>query len=124
LSLDRVESDQPTQQAIETLVELSRDSLDMIAWALSELLDRLAKVRTLFLKIEIEASRESIILILTWSIFFFQKANRYANGASDDRSSPIPTFHLEGAEYDHGIAVDAEFQGRGSPIIGARFTWA
>ena len=44
LSLDRVESDQPTQQVIETLVELSRDSLDMIAWALSELLDRLAKV--------------------------------------------------------------------------------
>jgi len=32
------------QQAIETLVELSKDSLDMIAWALTELLDRLAKV--------------------------------------------------------------------------------
>ena len=33
------------QQAVETLVELSKDSLDMIAWALTELLDRLAKVR-------------------------------------------------------------------------------
>ena len=42
--LDRVESDMPTRQAIETLVELSVDSLDMIAWTLSELLDRLAKV--------------------------------------------------------------------------------
>ncbi|KAF8166719.1 hypothetical protein BJ912DRAFT_1002259 [Pholiota molesta] len=32
-------------QAVETLVELSRDYLDMIAWALSELLDRLAKTQ-------------------------------------------------------------------------------
>lgn len=39
LSLDRVEADNPTQQAIETLVELSHDSLDMIAWALSEMRD-------------------------------------------------------------------------------------
>jgi len=39
LSLDRVEADQPTQRAIEALVELSKDSLDMIAWALCELLD-------------------------------------------------------------------------------------
>ena len=45
--LDRVESDIPTQRAIESLVELSVDSLDMIAWTLSELLDRLAKVSTL-----------------------------------------------------------------------------
>ena len=42
--MDRVESDISTRQAIEMLVELSVDSLDMIAWALSELLDRLAKV--------------------------------------------------------------------------------
>lgn len=35
-------------QAVETLVELSKDSLDMIAWALSELLDRLAKVRPIY----------------------------------------------------------------------------
>lgn len=31
------------QQAIETLVELSRETLDVIAWALTELLDKLAK---------------------------------------------------------------------------------
>ncbi|KAF5334397.1 hypothetical protein D9611_013526 [Ephemerocybe angulata] len=42
-SLDKLESDPLTQQAIETLVELSHDSLDIIAWALSELADRLAK---------------------------------------------------------------------------------
>lgn len=42
--MDRVESDMPTRQTIETLVELSVDWLDTIAWNLSELLDRLAKV--------------------------------------------------------------------------------
>jgi hypothetical protein len=46
VSLDRLEADTATQQAIETLVELSHDSLDIIAWALSELLERLAKVCT------------------------------------------------------------------------------
>lgn len=43
-----VERDRPTQQAIETLIELSKESLDIIAWALSEQLDRLAKVRRVF----------------------------------------------------------------------------
>lgn len=32
---------------IESLVELSRDSLDIIAWALTELLEKLNKVRKL-----------------------------------------------------------------------------
>jgi len=31
-------------QAVEALVDLAYDSLDIIAWALSELLERLAKV--------------------------------------------------------------------------------
>jgi len=43
-SLARVETDLSMRQTIETLVSLSRDSLDMIVWALTELLDRLAKV--------------------------------------------------------------------------------
>jgi neurofibromin 1 len=47
VSLDRLEGDTATQQAIETLVDLSHDSLDIIAWALSELLERLAKVSKL-----------------------------------------------------------------------------
>ena len=32
---------------IESLVELSRDSLDIIGWALTELLEKLNKVRKL-----------------------------------------------------------------------------
>ncbi|PPR04649.1 hypothetical protein CVT24_011867 [Panaeolus cyanescens] len=71
LSLDRVESDQPTQQAIETLVELSRDSLDMIAWALSELLDRLAKQtdsHTGHLAIDVLQSQLFILKVLSMTM--------------------------------------------------------
>ncbi|KAH8096624.1 hypothetical protein BXZ70DRAFT_945419 [Cristinia sonorae] len=42
-SLADLEDDQAIQQAIESLVELSRDSLDVISWVLTELLDKLAK---------------------------------------------------------------------------------
>ncbi|KAG2042146.1 hypothetical protein BDR03DRAFT_978842 [Suillus americanus] len=43
LSLDIVESDPATQRAVCALVEIAHDSLDIIAWSLSELLERLAK---------------------------------------------------------------------------------
>ena len=49
MSLDRVEADVATQQTIEMLVELSIDSLDIIALALSELLDSLSKVSSILL---------------------------------------------------------------------------
>ena len=44
-ALDVVEGDSATQGAVDALVELAYDSLDIIAWSLSELLERLAKVR-------------------------------------------------------------------------------
>ncbi|KAF8450670.1 hypothetical protein L210DRAFT_3520995 [Boletus edulis BED1] len=43
LALDVVEGDPATQGAVDALVELAYDSLDIIAWSLSELLERLAK---------------------------------------------------------------------------------
>ncbi|KAL4251095.1 Ras-GAP domain-containing protein [Abortiporus biennis] len=42
-TLTELEDDQAIQQAVESLVELSRDSLDIIAWALTEQLDKLSK---------------------------------------------------------------------------------
>lgn len=45
LALDVLEGDPATQGAVDALVELANDSLDIIAWSLSELLERLAKVR-------------------------------------------------------------------------------
>lgn len=44
ISIDRLESDSAIQQAIEALAALSVDSLDQIAWALSEQTERLSKV--------------------------------------------------------------------------------
>lgn len=48
MTLDELETDTATQQAVEALVNLSQDSMDIIAWALSELLERLAIVRRVF----------------------------------------------------------------------------
>lgn len=62
MSLDQLEADSATQQAIEALVDLSRDSLDVIAWTLSELLEKLAAVR-------LPITRVLIIAYLTWNVF-------------------------------------------------------
>lgn len=43
--LDRLEGNEATLEAIDALVNLSHDSLDIIAWSLTEQLERLAKVR-------------------------------------------------------------------------------
>ena len=43
-----LEADDAVQQTVEALVDLSRDSLDMISLALTEQLERLAKVRFSF----------------------------------------------------------------------------
>ncbi|KAL4081516.1 hypothetical protein V8B97DRAFT_1923406 [Scleroderma yunnanense] len=43
LALDIVEADPATQSAVDALVELAHDSLDIIAYSLCELLERLAK---------------------------------------------------------------------------------
>lgn len=50
-TLADLEDDQAIQQAIGSLIELSKDSLDIIAWALTELLDRLTKVSTVVIVI-------------------------------------------------------------------------
>jgi neurofibromin 1 len=44
VNICQVEADEALQQAIETLVDLSHDSADFIAWAIAELLDKFAKV--------------------------------------------------------------------------------
>ncbi|KAF7352222.1 hypothetical protein MVEN_01185600 [Mycena venus] len=42
MKLDELEADTAAQQAVEALVALASDSMDIIAWALSELLEQLA----------------------------------------------------------------------------------
>ncbi|TFK46902.1 hypothetical protein OE88DRAFT_1666689 [Heliocybe sulcata] len=43
LSLDMIEADAALQQTVECLVDLSRDSVDLIAWNLADVVERLAK---------------------------------------------------------------------------------
>ena len=45
VTLSDLENDDAIQQTVESLVEISRDSLDIVAWALTELLEKLHKVR-------------------------------------------------------------------------------
>lgn len=47
MNLDELEADSAAQQAVESLVTLASDSMDIIAWALSEQLERMANVRRL-----------------------------------------------------------------------------
>ncbi|KAF8806096.1 hypothetical protein BYT27DRAFT_7141632 [Phlegmacium glaucopus] len=92
LSLDRVESDTPTQRAIETLVELSIDSLDMIAWALSELLDRLAKqIDPHTGHVTIEVLQSQLLILKVLSVTMASRWTRFPSPSDpstiDDRSS-------------------------------------
>lgn len=43
ITLTEIEADDAVLQVVETLVEMSRESLDIIGWALTELLEKLAK---------------------------------------------------------------------------------
>ena len=46
MTLSDLENDDAIQQTVESLVEISTDSLDIVALALTELLEKLHKVRT------------------------------------------------------------------------------
>ncbi|KAF8166713.1 hypothetical protein BJ912DRAFT_913605 [Pholiota molesta] len=95
LPLDRVETEKATMQAVETLVELSRDYLDMIAWALSELLDRLAKqvdVHTGHLTIEVLQSQLFILKVLSMAM-----ASRPDSPISPGAKTQAPSEHSSSA---------------------------
>ncbi|KAG6811909.1 hypothetical protein H0H92_005307 [Tricholoma furcatifolium] len=83
--LDRLEADLAVQQVIETLVELSHDSLDIIAWALCELLERVTKQMDStggFLTIEILQSQLFVLKVLSMTM-----ASRWTQLRSSSRSS-------------------------------------
>jgi hypothetical protein len=94
-----VESDIPTQRAIESLVELSVDSLDVIAWTLSELLDRLAKVSCTTLNLQ---NKPSCIIFLS--------ANRSAYRTHYYRGPSIAASYFESALHYISFTLDSTFQ--------------
>ncbi|TFK43927.1 hypothetical protein BDQ12DRAFT_702865 [Crucibulum laeve] len=112
-SLDRLEGDSATQQAIMALVELSHDSLDMIAWALSELLDRLAKQtdNTGHLTIEVLQSQLFILKVLSMTM-----ASRWShNPRSNSRSSNHPPSSIPDSPIMSGASITSGKRGRGAP---------
>ncbi|KAF9226729.1 hypothetical protein BS17DRAFT_500836 [Gyrodon lividus] len=68
LALDLVEADPATQGAVQALVELSHDALDIIAWSLSELLERLAKQIDLTGAMTTEALQSQLFILKILSI--------------------------------------------------------
>ncbi|KAJ7181585.1 hypothetical protein C8R43DRAFT_1229418 [Mycena crocata] len=96
MGMDEIESDAATQQAVEALVTLSHDSMDIIAWALSELLERLAipdkdKPQPLPTALSIEVVQSQLfvmkVLAITMASRWFH-AHRPGSRASTE--SPIP----------------------------------
>lgn len=96
LTLDDLEGDTATQQAVEALVTLSHDSMDIIAWALSELLERLAipdkdKPQPLpaILSVEVLQSQLYVMKVLAMAM-----ASRWSNslrpGSRASTDSPLP----------------------------------
>ncbi|KAG5648701.1 hypothetical protein DXG03_000048 [Asterophora parasitica] len=87
------------QQAIEALVELSRDSVDIIAWALSELLERLAKQTDASGYLNIEVLQSQLLILKVLSMTMASRWNSPMTGStkgqrqgSSDYSIPPPTF--------------------------------
>ncbi|KAJ6460124.1 hypothetical protein C8R47DRAFT_1161242 [Mycena vitilis] len=96
MELDELEADTATQQAVEALVTLSQDSMDIIAWALSELLERLAnpdkdkpQPNPAILSLEVVQSQVYIMKVLSMAMASrWYHANRPGSRASTD--SPLP----------------------------------
>ncbi|EGO02251.1 hypothetical protein SERLA73DRAFT_166724 [Serpula lacrymans var. lacrymans S7.3] len=95
LALDIVESDGATQRAVEALVELAHDSLDIISWSLSELLERLAKQTDAdgHLTVEVLQSQLFILKILSVSMASRWNLRQDDNPRSSSRASKGGSSH-------------------------------
>ncbi|KAJ7167823.1 hypothetical protein C8R46DRAFT_1350755 [Mycena filopes] len=95
LKLDELEADNAAQQAVEALVTLSQESMDLIAWALSELLEQLAgpemeKAQATDMVLSVVQSQVYIMKVLSIAMASrWYHANRPGSRASND--SPLPT---------------------------------
>ena len=58
ITLPDLENDDAVQQSVESLVEISRDNLDIVAMALTDLVDKLSRVRRVHICARPRASRD------------------------------------------------------------------
>ncbi|KAJ7055100.1 hypothetical protein C8F01DRAFT_470816 [Mycena amicta] len=97
MGLIDLEADTATQQAVEALITLSHDSMDIIAWALSELLERLAipdkdkpQPHPAILSMEVIQSQLYVMKVLSMALASrWNPPNRPSSRASND--SPLPS---------------------------------
>ncbi|KAF4620069.1 hypothetical protein D9613_004830 [Agrocybe pediades] len=98
LSLDRVEADPSTQRAIEALVELSKDWLDVMIWELCELLEGTAKHES----VPIDALQSRLFILKVLAVCM---ASRWSHSLANDipppssPDSPYPSDRQAPSEY-------------------------
>ncbi|KAJ6540091.1 hypothetical protein B0H10DRAFT_2170598 [Mycena sp. CBHHK59/15] len=112
LSLDELEADTAMQQVVEALVTLSYDSMDIIAWALSELLERLAipdkdQPQPLVLPIEVLQSQLFVLKVLSVAM-----ASRWYHGqrpgSRASNESPVPRRGRHSSDQHSGTSALSE----------------
>ncbi|KEP55513.1 RasGAP domain protein [Rhizoctonia solani 123E] len=106
LNLHAVESDPPLQQAVELLIQLSRTQLHTVAYALSQLLDKITKKASQpshpdgFLPLDVLHSQFYILKILSAALSF--RAQIYRDSRRDP-SSP----HISSSRHEPAFTFDA-----------------
>ncbi|EIW76207.1 hypothetical protein CONPUDRAFT_64047 [Coniophora puteana RWD-64-598 SS2] len=85
-SLDIVESDAATQSAVEALVDLASDSLDVISFSLGEILDKLAKQVNDIGHMTIEVLQSQLFVLKILSMAMSARSSRYEEQASTMRA--------------------------------------
>ncbi|KAF7329572.1 Ras-GAP domain-containing protein [Mycena kentingensis (nom. inval.)] len=111
LGLVELEADTATQQAVEALVSLSNDSIDIISWALSELLERLAipdkdkpQPNPTILSLEVIQSQLYVMKVLSMALAArWSATNRPSSRASATPSTDSP--HPSRTRFDQRSAA-------------------
>ncbi|KAA1466679.1 hypothetical protein DENSPDRAFT_831556 [Dentipellis sp. KUC8613] len=94
LDLPMIESDDAIEETIACLVELSRDSLDIIALALTELLDKLPKLADTSGARSIDVLQSQLFVLKVLSVAMASRWHRYADEArSASRSATSKTAY-------------------------------
>ncbi|KAF8872759.1 hypothetical protein BD779DRAFT_1679537 [Infundibulicybe gibba] len=88
LSLDRLEGNSATQETIDALVELSHESLDIIAWSLTELLGQLASQTNTSGLLTIEVLQSQLFILKVLSVAMAARSSHPLRAGSPPTSDP------------------------------------
>ncbi|KAJ6532260.1 hypothetical protein DFH09DRAFT_1370329 [Mycena vulgaris] len=116
LKLDELETDTATQQAVDALVTLSHDSMDIIAWALSELLERLAiqpdkdkdKPQPLPAILSIEVLQSQLFVMKVLALALASRWPHAQPGSRASTESPRPQRTRTASDYQSSTSAQSE----------------